>query len=192
MSVNITRQGIVFATGENINPNLFKTTPKSANTTTYNAYQINMTENLTAGTTYTIQFWNVNVSHTGKTEAQLGVYFYWGGGMIPLGSWSGTTSFTNGHADYLVKTFTPSSSQASGSGATNAWLNIYNSVPNASGTMDMSIERWKLEKGAIATPWIPSPLDSTYIGDTCGFTELDRNIVSIGNGYIAASEFIEW
>ena len=192
MSVNITRQGIVSTTGENINPNLFKTTPKSANTTTYNAYQINMTENLVAGQTYTIQFWNVDVSHTGKTEAQLGVYFYWGGGMVLLGSWSGTASFTNGHADYLVKTFTPSSSQASGSGATNAWLDIYNSVPNKSGTLNMHIGYWKLEKGSVGTPWIPASTDDIYIGNTCGFTELDRNIVSIGNGYITASEFIEW
>lgn len=53
--------------------NMFETTPRAATTTAYNAYQINMKTNLVAGSTYTIQLWDVNVSHTGKTAANLGV-----------------------------------------------------------------------------------------------------------------------
>lgn len=191
MSVNIMKQGLVNASGQ-VNPNLFKTTPKSANTTTYNAYQINMTENLVAGQTYTMQLWDVDISHSAKDTASLGIWRYWGGGSVNLGSWAGTTYFTNGHADHLIATFTPTSSQASGSGATNAWINIYNSVPSVSGTLSMHIGHWKLEKGSVGTPWIPASTDDIYTGDTCGFTEIDATQCSIGENCITATDFIEW
>ena len=191
MSTNITKQGLACASGE-INPNLFKTTPKSANTTTYNAYQINMTENLTAGTTYTVQLWDVDVAHSAKAVANLGIWLYWGGGSVNLVSWAGTNYFTNGHADHLIRTFTPSSSQASGSGASNAWINVYNSVGYVEGTLSMHIGHWKLEKGSIGTPWIPASTDDIYTSGICGFTEIDATQCSIGENCITATEFIEW
>ena len=191
MSVNITQQGLASASGQ-VNPNLFKTTPKSSTPTSYNAYQINMTENLTAGTTYTVQLWDVDVAHSEKAVANLGVWLYWGGGSVNLLSWAGTNYFTNGHADHLIATFTPTSSQASGSGATNAWINVYNSVGYVAGTMSMSISHWKLEKGSVGTPWIPASTDDIYIGGGCGFTEIDATKCSIGENCITATEFIEW
>ena len=84
MSVSITQQGIVKTSGETINGNILKYIPKSSKTTTYNAYQFNLTERLTANTTYTIQFWDVDVSHSAKTEAELNVSVYMGGGSIVL------------------------------------------------------------------------------------------------------------
>jgi len=154
--------------------NLLRSTPKSITPTTYLACQLNMTENLVSGQTYTLQLWDVNVSHSNKTADQLGVAFYWGGGSIKLGTWTGTSYFTDGHADHLTKTFTITSSQASDTGATNAWLNLYNSYPQASGTMNLSIGKWKLEKGSTATAWTPSALDQgvdlTRVADCSGYS----------------------
>lgn len=140
--------------------NLLSRIVKFYSSSSYNAYRWNLTENLIAGQTYTIQLWDVDVAHSGKTESTLGIYVYWGGGNIELFNWSGTSYFTNGHADYLTKTFTITSSQASGATAVNKWLNIYNSPPQVSGTMSMSIGKWKLEKGNIATEWSPAPEDA--------------------------------
>lgn len=136
-----------------LNNNMLNRTPKLYSSGSYNAYQLQLTENLVANQAYTLQFWDINVSHTGKTADTLGISVYWGGGSVTLATRNGTSYFSNGHCDYMVIQFTPSSSQASGSGATNAWLNIYNSVPSVSGTMAMSIGAWKLEKGSIATPF---------------------------------------
>lgn len=156
-----------------VNENLLRSTPKVYTPANYNSYQLNLSENLVAGQTYTFQFWDVNVSHTGKTAANLGMAVYWGSGNVNLSAMNGTSYFTDGHADYLKFTITISSSQASGSGATNAWLNIYNSVPNASGTLNMNIGKWKVEKGNIATPWCENHLDSgvdtTVVVDSSGY-----------------------
>lgn len=191
MEVSVTQQAIVKASGETVNGNILKYIPKSSNTTTYNAYQFNLTERLTADTTYTIQFWDVDVSHSAKTEAELNVSVYMGGGSKVLYRWQGTNYFTNGHTDYLVGTFTLTSDQASHSDNANLWLNIYNSTPSASGTMNMHIGKWKMEKGSVATPWNPASVDSMYVGDVCGFTELNGNHCSFGESCIVAIEFIE-
>ena len=176
--VQITKQGeIIVVNNGTQNLNLAKTTPKSISKTSYCAYQLNLTENLVANQTYTLQLWNVDVSHSAKTEAQTGVWIYWGGGSVQLFSWAGPTYFKNGHADYLVKTFTVTSSQASGSGATNLWLNVYNSVGYVEGTLSMSIEKWKLEKGSIPTGWIPDATNPLY-------TQFDMAMQSTNSGLI--------
>lgn len=142
------------------NQNLLRPVPIYHNKANYQAYTLDLTENLKAGQTYTLQLWDVNVSHTGKTASELGIAVYWGGGSIRLLQWLGTSYFTNGHADHLTATFTVTESQASGSGASNAWLNVYNSVPSASGTMSLTIGRWKIEKGSIPTKWSISEEDA--------------------------------
>ena len=148
--------------------NLLKNVPKLYNSAAYNAYQWNFTENLKAGETYTVQLWDVDVYHSAKTAAQTGISLYWGGSSVRLVGWYGTGYFTaetnNYHADYLVKTFTVTSANASGSGATNAWFNVYNSAGNADGTRSMSIGKWKLEKGHKATDWSPCWADMFTYG----------------------------
>lgn len=136
--------------------NLLFETPKSYNSSLYNSYQLNLIENLKANQTYTIQLWDVTVSHTGKANNELGLGIYWGGGNVQLAPMVGPEYFTNGHADHLIYTFTPTSEQANHANASNAWLNIYNSPPGASGTRSMSIGKWKLEYGDTPTDWTPS------------------------------------
>lgn len=198
LQVQITKKGeIIVANNGTQNLNLTKTTPKSVTPTSYCGYQLNLTENLVANQTYTLQLWDVDVSHSAKTEAQTGVWVYWGGGSVHLFNWAGATYFKNGHADYLVKTFTVTSIQASGSGATNLWLNLYNSVGYVEGTMSMSIGKWKLEKGSVPTGWIPDATNSLYTNfnmstqsTNSGFIELD-NKARIYKERIDANQFYE-
>lgn len=198
MDTQITKTGIWKVNNNGTqNLNLAKTIPKTVNPSAYCAYQINLTENLVANQTYTIQFWDVNVSHSAKTADALGIDVYWGGGSLRMKYWHGTSYFTNGHADYLVGTFTVTSSQASGSGSANLWLNIYNSVGNADGTRSMSIGKWKLEKGSVPTGWIPDVTDSSYTNlnmstqsTNSGFIELD-NTARIYKERIDANQFYE-
>ncbi len=126
------------------NKNLFEKIPKSVSQNSYCAYQLNLTENLVEGQTYTIQFWNVDI--TGNR-----LWFLWGGGSIDLASFYDGTDFSNGHAEYLVKSFTITSTHTNNPNHNNAWLNIYN-APNSQSTKNMYIGAWKLEKGSIATP----------------------------------------
>lgn len=159
---------------DGINPNMFKELPKSYAPTTYLAYQLNLTENLVAGQTYTLHFWNVNVSHSAKSESDLGLSVYWGGGNVLLKKCVGTDYFINGHADHLIFSFTPTSSQASHADASNSWLHIYNSPLFVSGTLNLTIEKWKLEKGSVATPYVKTTEEmggeDTNIYDCSGYS----------------------
>lgn len=151
-----------------------------------------MIKNLEANKTYTIQLWDVDVAHSAKSAADLGIDVYWGGGSVRMKYWHGTSYFTNGHADYLVGTFTVTSANASGSGATNSWLNIYNSVGYVAGTLSMHIGKWKLEQGAKPTPWLLATSDSIYISSTVPFVETNKEKkLYIGQDYIDANQFYE-
>mgnify|MGYP006988825991 CR=1 FL=1 len=55
--------------GENYLKNIYRTHVA----TNYDAYTLALTENLVAGTTYTLQLWDVDVYHSAKTAAQTGV-----------------------------------------------------------------------------------------------------------------------
>ena len=133
------------------NPNILRSNYRTYNPENYLAGSITLLENLTANTTYTMQLWDVNIEHSGKTASQLGLAIYWGGGNLQLKTLIGTNYFTNGHADYLCFQFTPTTAQGEHANASNAWLNIYNSPSSASGTKNLSIGCWKLEKGSLAT-----------------------------------------
>lgn len=154
------------------NPNLLLSTPKSYTPNSYCGYQLNFTENLVSGQTYTLQLWDVLVEHSAKTAAEMNLCAYWGGGSVVLKNFNGASNFEilrdhYAYSSHLVATFTISSSQASGNGATNAWFNMYNSVGWVNGTVNMHIGAWKLEKGNIATPWTPNNI--AEITDSSGY-----------------------
>lgn len=192
MGVQVYKTGIVAASGDVINNNQLLYIQKSYNPTTYNAYQFNLTENLVANQTYTIQLWDVDVVHSGKSAADLGVDVYWGGGSLRMVYWHGTSYFTDGHADYLKASFTVTSAQSTGSGSANSWLNIYNSVGYVAGTMNMKIGAWKLEKGYIATPWTMATTDVGYVGNNHGFMEITQTPTQFYEDRIDTIDFIEY
>ena len=141
--------------------NLFKKQPGTYNPADYQAYFLSLTELLEPDKPYTIQLWDVDVAHSGKTAEQLGVEVYWGGGYLRVAGWQGTNWFTDGHADYLSQTFTVTAAQIErwSTDTSNFWFQLYNSPPSANGTRSMSIGKWKLEKGNVATDWTPAPED---------------------------------
>lgn len=140
--------------------NLLKNIPKSQSTTSYNFLQLNLTENLVAGETYILQLWDVVLDSNSS-----GIYIYWGGGSVQIGSGKKPT---NG---YVTWTLTPTSANASGSGATNSWLNLYNFTSGHS-EQSCTVGKWKLEKGHKATDWSPCWEDIFTINGE----ELDVNI----------------
>lgn len=165
--------------------NLLKSSDAVHTPANYNAHMLYLAEPIEDGVPYILQLWNVDVSHTGKTAATLGVDVYYCGGTVTFGGWIGTNYFTNGHADRLELRFTAYTSGAtvsSGGSAspspTNAlahstvvtktekYITLYNSVPNATGTMNLTVGKWKLEKGTTPTDWTPAQEDvDTAISD---------------------------
>lgn len=179
--------------------NLLRNDPKQYDSEAYGAYQLQLTENLVADETYTLQLWDVNVYHSAKTAAETGVWVYWGGGNVQLiNSWKGSDYFSQvedtlneetiliSHADYLSKTFTITASQASGSGATNPWLVLYNSVGNANGNRFMYVSKWKLEKGNKATDWSLSQED---VNDLIEKTDSSQAISDINR---QIGDIVQW
>ena len=162
MQVKLISQGLVVHYLLNNNggglPNLLSSTPTIKAETNYLAYQIPLTQNLEAEKTYTLQLWDVDISNTGKTEDELGIGIYWGGGNIRLYRWYGDS-----HTNYLTITFTVTTAQASSADAVKSYLNFYNSPSNVtSATKYMSIGRWKLEENDTPTPWCPNVNDAIY------------------------------
>lgn len=178
MQVKLISQGLVVHYLLNNNggglPNLLSSTPTIEAETNYLAYQIPLTQNLEAEKTYTLQLWDVDISNTGKTEDELGIGVYWGGGNIRLYRWYGAS-----HTNYLTITFTVTTAQASAIDAVKLYLNFYNSPSNvSSATKYMSIGRWKLEEGDTPTPWCPNVNDDIY--DLMGY---NNNIEYDVSGY---------
>lgn len=178
MQVKLISQGLVVHYLLNNNgsglPNLFGGTPTIEAKTNYLAYQLPLTQNLEAEKTYTLQLWDIDISNTVKTEDQLGIGIYWGGGNIRLYRWYGAS-----HTNYLTITFTVTTAQASDADAVKSYLNFYNSPSNVStGTKYMSIGRWKLEESDIPTPWCPNVNDTIY--NSMGY---NTNIEYDASGY---------
>lgn len=150
--------------------NLLKNIPKAHDAAAYNAYDLYCIEDLEEAT-YTIQLWDVDVAHSAKTTAQLGVWVYYCGGNVSFGNWAGTANFTDGHADHLTLTFTVTAANLSHSSVTNTasgskFIRLYNSVPSANGTRNLTVEKWKLEKGRKATDWSPCYKDIFTVSGT--------------------------
>ena len=188
MGVNFNKNGIIQCDGDMADENLLLLNARSYTPTAYRGYQLNLQRSLLANQIYTMQLWDVNVAHSGKTESQLGIGVYWGGGTIRLKTLIGTNYFTNGHADYLCFTFTPTEENVSHAHAANLWLAIYNSPTGADGTRNMEIDKWKFEVGDKPTFWVP---DNSFDNVSHGIIE-DNTIMKLYPSYIQATDFIEY
>ena len=186
MGLSIKKNGIILGNSVSgvINENMMLSTPTRIAQEYYWAYQIPLNINMTVGNTYTLQLWDIDLVHTGKSSSQLRVVFYWDGGMNSEIGFSVPT----GHADYLCASFVAHNRGASEQ--TGPRFSVYNSPQDASGTRYMYIGRWKLEAGSTPTPFSYSPADPEYIGNNDVFFEETIN-VKFGNGYIRSKEFIE-
>ena len=129
--------------------NYLRVGPKSYTPENYNAYDLVLTQPLEAGQAYTIQLWDVYVSHSGKTPEQLGINIYYCGGSVTFGKWQGTDYFTDGYADHLSLTFTPTEANVNHSNVTGAASSLsgFITLSVTQGTRSMSVGKWKLEKG---------------------------------------------
>ena len=144
--------------------NLLLKEPRAFDPTIYNPYQLNLTEPLEANQPYTIQLWDVDVSNDKKTAHTLGVNVYYCGGSVTFGNWTGEQYFTDGHADHLTLTFTPTEANVTHSSVNNTtgakYISLYNSVSNVDGSVkNLTIGKWQLEKGNIGTDWTLAPED---------------------------------
>lgn len=191
MSVNITQQGIVNASG-NVGANLLagsyltsKLETDGSKTMTYTCPDRSL---LRAGTKVTvsvdIEIYNVS----SMTRIGVEPSFTSSGGIMYIGAW--TTDKTN-RRQRIYNTVTLSYD------AINLSQNgIYiQGVTFGSGGGYIILRNPKLEIGDHPTPWCPNVNDDMYVGTTCGFTELDNKFVSdfsLGDEYIHATEFIEW
>lgn len=157
-----TEQNLAITTGARIAP------------ADYGALDMYLSEALVSGQQYTLKLWDVNVSHSGKTASNLGVFVYYCGGQVCVGNWTGTGYFTNGHADELDMTFTPYTnantitnrgapagdlSNTTVTSTTNKYIRLYNSVSYADGTKNLTVGKWKLIKGSSIQNWSIAPED---------------------------------
>ena len=131
--------------------NLARGTLKKSSPTSYEPYQLQLSENLEQGKEYVLQLWDATVSRSDKSSTSF--HAYWGGGFIRLGIMS------NDYGNHWIVKFTvPTSTHAN---ASNEWICLYNTPPaGTSGTTySATLGKWKLEKGNVGTDWTPSPLD---------------------------------
>lgn len=138
-------------------PNMIKPKPRQIKTDGAPAYWYDLTENLVPGETYTTQIWDADVYDSAdKDEFKLGAY--WEDQYVVL--WSGLEQ-TSGHADYLVKTFTAPNLNK------KPEFRLYSIPKPDSGDRKTTVSAVKLEKGTIATGWVP--YNDPIIVDSSGY-----------------------
>lgn len=186
MGLSINKNGIILGSAVSgvINENMTLNHPTSYTPTDYRGYVIALPTNMVVGNTYTLQLWDVDLSHSGKTSSELCVSFFWNGGM----NCEAIFYIPSGHSDYFCITFVAHNRGAADQTGPTFW--VYNSPQYADGTRYMHIGKWKLETGSIATPFSYAPTDPEYLGNNNVFFEEDIS-VKFGNGYIRSKEIIE-
>jgi hypothetical protein len=191
MSVNITRQGIINASG-NIGANLLagsyltnKLETDGSKTVTYTCPDRSL---LKAGTKVTVSV-DIEVYNVASMR-RIGVEpsFTSSGGTMYIGAW--TTDKTN-RRERIYST-TTLSYDAINLGQNGIY--IQDITFNSGGYI--ILRNPKLEIGDHPTPWCPNINDDIYVGSKCGFSELDEKYISdfsigLKNEYIVATEFIE-
>lgn len=131
---------------------------------------------------YTISCW----SKCSKENAHLdiGLSYY---NTSNSGVWRGGSGAQNYNSintwQFFTRTFKPDTD-------TKAICYCFTVVGSSGGTDTFTIKQCKLEKGSVATAWIPSPQDSIYTSGYQGFIE-GSSIARVFEGHVEANEFIE-
>ena len=131
--------------------NLFLAEPSTKKPSVYLALCIPATVALSdfnVGDKLTVQLWGVEIDANSS-----GVRAYWGGGSVPL--CENTKPDANG---YISFTYTVTKANREHAHAVRKYINVYNPESGHTGS-NLTIERWKLEKGNKATDWTPAPED---------------------------------
>lgn len=131
--------------------NLFLAEPSTKKPSAYLALCIPATVALSdfnVGDKLTVQLWGVEIDANSS-----GVRAYWGGGSVPL--CENTKPDANG---YISFTYTVTKANREHAHAVRKYINVYNPESGHTGS-NLTIERWKLEKGNKATDWTPAPED---------------------------------
>ena len=187
MSTNITKQGLACASGQ-INPNLLagsyltnKLDTDGSKTLTYTCPDRSL---LKAGTKVTVSV-DIEVYNV-ATMRRIGVEpsFTSSSGTMYIGAW--TTDTTN-RKERISNTVTLAYDAIN---LSQNGIYIQNVTFNSGGYI--ILRNPKLEISDHPTPWCPNINDNIYVGDICGFTEIDATQCSIGENCITATEFIEW
>lgn len=153
-------------------------------TTGYEYYDLEITESLKANQTYTLQLWDVNLLNNGTT---LTAYFC--GDNINIKTWLGT-SFTNHQASYLITTFTLTQANIDAVSDLDAHFIRIRSASN----INISINRWKLEKGNRETDWsiAPEDIQNNLNANNISIAEIDNSLNTyIGNTNDTLNDFNE-
>lgn len=196
MGLSISKQGVISASGENVNPNLLAGSNIFLKDTTGNVrvsefYTIPDLTKLKAGTNLVvscdIEVYNVaSMSRIGVEPS----FFYTGGGtnQIYIGKW---TNETYNRKQRIYATYTLSYDVT---GYNQCGIYIQNVVYNTGGYTIVS--KPKLEIGTYPTPWCPHVNDAYYAGSNCGFFESSNPYVigantSFNKNYIITKELIE-
>ena len=130
--------------------NILRQKPSSYKPASYNVYSIKTTVTLQelGKNPLTIQLWDVVLD-----ENATGIRVYWGGGSINL-----TDSLSPDENGYICFTFTPTQAQLDHAHAAASHIIIYN-FPSGHSGANLSIGKWKLQRGAKATSWSLAPED---------------------------------
>ena len=145
--------------------------------------------NLDSTSNYTISCW----SKTTKPNAHLdiGLSYY---NQSDAGVWRGGSGAQNYNAtdtwQYFTRTFKPDAD-------TKAICYCFTVIGDTNASYTFTIKQCKLEKGSIATPWIPNPNDNMYLAynfsnasTNSGLIEYD-NTARIYKKRIDANQFYE-
>lgn len=141
----------VYANGEDLgvardltdlHDNLLRSDPRPEDPDDPSTLSLDLDEPLAAGSTYTLQLWDVNLD-----DSSAGVAVYLGGTRVDDG---GLVPDASG---YAKATFA-----APDTVGTDQWVEL-RSLPEGHGDSSLGAYRWKLEEGAYGSAWLPATAD---------------------------------